>query len=174
MASLDPSMCCHLRQHCFPPPPSLQLLRDTVIYKARLLIEEGSCDTVTLAAKLSSVGYSVSVRHTVAGGQMSFKNLKHEYLLVKGEKGFEGAVFTVDAHFKERFCIPQVIVYSRSKNSYSCFFGCRIPLNLLFNSHPEVPRSPPHSPAPATVWYWRPLLKSLWAPPPASSPWSIC
>ncbi len=62
-----------------------QLLRDITRFQKVMLREEGQVCTVVLASKLSSVGYNVSVRKALgSGGENCFRNLRHEFVLVRG------------------------------------------------------------------------------------------
>jgi hypothetical protein len=87
----------------------VQLGRDVRHYKRVVMREEGCHDAVILAAKLSGVGYSVAVKRglQLQGGAASiFRNLRHEWLAIRGEGDFEGAELIVDPHFREQFAIP--------------------------------------------------------------------
>jgi uncharacterized protein (TIGR01615 family) len=85
---------------------SQKLLRDMVGFRKSLVAEESSCDPVLLAVMLSNVGYSISLRNALGGGQNRFRNLYHEFLLVQGQGEFNGVSFIVEPHFREHFSIP--------------------------------------------------------------------
>jgi uncharacterized protein (TIGR01615 family) len=83
-----------------------RLMSDVNSFRRVLLREGSELDTVELASKLSSFGYSVSVRSALGGGISCFRNLRHEFLLVRGSDEFDGVEYIVDLHFKEQFEIP--------------------------------------------------------------------
>ncbi|GAX80218.1 hypothetical protein CEUSTIGMA_g7656.t1 [Chlamydomonas eustigma] len=83
-----------------------RLISDVSSFRRVLLREGSELDTVELASKLSSFGYSVSVRSALGGGNSCFRNLRHDFLLVRGTDEFEGIECIVDLHFKEQFEIP--------------------------------------------------------------------
>lgn len=78
----------------------LQLLHDVRAFKAKLLREEGSVDTVVLATHLAAVGYKVAIRTALGGGvgQECFHNLHYEFLLVTDEHNF--VEYIVDPRFR--------------------------------------------------------------------------
>lgn len=63
--------------------PSLQLRTDVTYFSTQLRAEEGELDIVHLACKLVDVGHDVVVRSAVGGGTDCFRNLYHDFLLVK-------------------------------------------------------------------------------------------
>ncbi|PNW71197.1 hypothetical protein CHLRE_16g693819v5 [Chlamydomonas reinhardtii] len=82
-----------------------KLLRDVRYF----LKEESDTDVILLATKLSAVGYSVNVRTALGGGGTAgcFRNLRHEFLTVRGRGvGEEAAEFIVEPRFREHFYIP--------------------------------------------------------------------
>ncbi|KAG2441490.1 hypothetical protein HXX76_003112 [Chlamydomonas incerta] len=82
-----------------------KLLRDVRYF----LKEESDTDVILLATKLSAVGYSVNVRTALGGGGTAgcFRNLRHEFLTVRGRGvGEEAAEFIVEPRFREHFFIP--------------------------------------------------------------------
>lgn len=83
-----------------------QLLRDVVAYTWSVLEEESGPDIVVLATKLANVGYMVTVRTAIGGGQACFRNLRHEFLSVEGAGDCQGLEFVVDPEFKQHFEIP--------------------------------------------------------------------
>lgn len=84
----------------------LQLLRDVRVFKRALMREENRVDTVVLATKLMYAGYQATVRHAIGGGPACFRNLRHEFLCVRGDGDYKGADYIVDPNFKEHFQIP--------------------------------------------------------------------
>ena len=85
-----------------PLPTRPQLLRDVRTF----LHEEREPDVVLLATKLSSVGYSVAVRTALGGGAACFRNLRNEFLAVRGRGDYEGVEFLVEPRFRDHFLIP--------------------------------------------------------------------
>ncbi|GFR44996.1 hypothetical protein Agub_g6305 [Astrephomene gubernaculifera] len=79
-----------------------KLLRDVRYF----LKEERDTDAILLATKLSAVGYNVVVRTALGGGPACFRNLRHEFLTVRGQGDFEGTEFIVEPQFREHFSIP--------------------------------------------------------------------
>lgn len=61
---------------------------------------------MVLAAKLSSVGYYVFIRTALGGGAACFRNLRHEFLTVRGRGEHEGTEFIVEPSFRCQFEIP--------------------------------------------------------------------
>ncbi|KAK9863089.1 hypothetical protein WJX84_010988, partial [Apatococcus fuscideae] len=47
----------------------MQLLSDVRRFKWACLEEEGACDNVVIATKLANIGYTVSLRTAIGGGQ---------------------------------------------------------------------------------------------------------
>ena len=106
------------------PPPSLFSPRS-----AHLINHFSSHSTVLLASKLTNVGYNVSVRmalgplgektsptsspngkdnlHRASDRSACFRNLRHEFLLVRGQGEYEGLEYVVDLAFRDQFEIPQ-------------------------------------------------------------------
>jgi hypothetical protein len=73
-------------QHYIKAPdlPLLLQVKADVLFFLQLMREQHEVvDIVDLACSLSSVGHDVKVRQAVGGGQNCFKNLHHEFLLVK-------------------------------------------------------------------------------------------
>lgn len=64
--------------------PALQLLRDVLLFRDVLFVEDGEVDGVVLASKLTAAGYRVAVRQALGGGSgvQVFSNLRHSFLLV--------------------------------------------------------------------------------------------
>lgn len=95
------------RHHLTPFLPALpslllQLQRDLTF----LCTHPGTSDPVTLASHLTSAGYSASVRRAVGGGGSScFRNLRHEFLVVKGDGKDSRDDYVVDLRFREQFQI---------------------------------------------------------------------
>ncbi|EFJ49897.1 hypothetical protein VOLCADRAFT_89362 [Volvox carteri f. nagariensis] len=81
---------------------TMKLLRDVRYF----VNEERDPDAILLATKLSAVGYSVNVRTALGGGTACFRNLRHEFLMVRGHGNFEGVEFIVEPRFREHFSIP--------------------------------------------------------------------
>ncbi|KXZ50390.1 hypothetical protein GPECTOR_16g563 [Gonium pectorale] len=79
-----------------------KLLRDVRYF----LNEECDPDVILLATKLSAVGYNVNVRTALGGGPSCFRNLRHEFLAVRGRGDYEGVEFIVEPRFREAFSIP--------------------------------------------------------------------
>lgn len=72
-------------------------------------------DSVVTAAKLCTMGHDVVLRRALPvteGGSSSgthcFRNLRHEFLLVRGSPGsdYEGLEYVVDLRFRDQFEIP--------------------------------------------------------------------
>lgn len=82
-----------------------KLLRDVRHFKRAVLLEENEPDTILLATKLSNVGYSVVVRAALGGGAACFRNLRHEFLSVRGSGDYEGVEYIVEPRFREQFLI---------------------------------------------------------------------
>lgn len=86
--------------HARPPPAraAAQLLRDVRAYKKLAAAEGEEFDVVSLAARLSTIGYRVHVRNALGGGEGTacFHNLRHEFLIVQGEADHEGVDFIVE------------------------------------------------------------------------------
>ncbi|GLC45620.1 hypothetical protein PLESTB_001786400 [Pleodorina starrii] len=80
---------------------STKLLRDVRYF----VNQERDPDAILLATKLSAVGYSVNVRTALGGGTSCFRNLRHEFLTVRGHGDFEGVEFIVEPRFREHFSI---------------------------------------------------------------------
>ncbi|GLI70508.1 hypothetical protein VaNZ11_015416 [Volvox africanus] len=81
---------------------TLKLLRDVRYF----MDEERDPDAILLATKLSAVGYSVNVRTALGGGTACFRNLRHEFLTVRGHDDYAGVEFIVEPRFREHFLIP--------------------------------------------------------------------
>ena len=65
------------------PPSGLQLLEDVEYFMAEMREAGEEIDIVELACSLTSTGHDVKVRQALGGGENCFKNLYHEFLLVK-------------------------------------------------------------------------------------------
>ncbi|MEW5306799.1 MAG: hypothetical protein WDW36_009237 [Sanguina aurantia] len=86
---------------------SAKLLHDVIYYHAvTLREEEGDFDAVVLAAKLSSAGYHIFIRTALGGGTACFRNLRHEFLTVRGRGPQEGMEFIIEPSFRSQFEIP--------------------------------------------------------------------
>lgn len=95
---------CHHLTSCLPALPALplQLQRDLT----SLCTHPGTSDPDTLASHLTSAGYSASVRRAVGGcGSSCFRNLRHEFLVVKGDGKDSRDDYVVDLRFREQFQI---------------------------------------------------------------------
>ncbi|PNH03227.1 hypothetical protein TSOC_010738 [Tetrabaena socialis] len=79
-----------------------KLLRDVRYFIGDDVVEP---DVVVLGAKLSSCGYGVNVRTALGGGSACFRNLRHEFLTVRGLGEYEGVEFIVDPSFRQHFVI---------------------------------------------------------------------
>lgn len=84
-----------------------KLLRDVKHFVKAVMVEQGEQqpDTVLLATELSAVGYIVTVRAALGGGASCFRNLRHDFLAVRGTGDYEGAEFIVEPRFREQFLI---------------------------------------------------------------------
>eukprot|EP00195_Chlamydomonas_chlamydogama_P013006 CAMPEP_0202901194 /NCGR_PEP_ID=MMETSP1392-20130828/13871_1 /ASSEMBLY_ACC=CAM_ASM_000868 /TAXON_ID=225041 /ORGANISM="Chlamydomonas chlamydogama, Strain SAG 11-48b" /LENGTH=294 /DNA_ID=CAMNT_0049587715 /DNA_START=242 /DNA_END=1126 /DNA_ORIENTATION=+ len=82
-----------------------KLLMDVQLLKRHMLQSEGEVNTVHLANQLSDAGYTVSVRNALGGGSSCFRNLRHEFLLVK-DCDHDAVEHIVDLRFNEHFQIP--------------------------------------------------------------------
>mmetsp|Transcript_22246 Transcript_22246/g.56990 ORF Transcript_22246/g.56990 Transcript_22246/m.56990 type:complete len:297 (-) Transcript_22246:211-1101(-) len=81
-----------------------KLLRDVQRLKRQVLQEEGRHDTVLLAAKLCGIGYRVTVREAVGGGQNCLSNLRHTFIYVDvGCDQHEDGRIIVEPQFREHF-----------------------------------------------------------------------
>lgn len=78
----------------------LQLLRDVRAFKDRILLEDEEFDVVSLAARLSNVGYRIHIRNALGGGNGTacFHNLRHEFLVVQGEGDQGSTDFIVEVN----------------------------------------------------------------------------
>lgn len=83
-----------------------QLEADVSYFKATMAAE-GEVDIVDLACLLASVGHDVRVRSALGGGTSNyFRNLSHEFLLVKNAQECPGVELVVECNFQEHFRIP--------------------------------------------------------------------
>jgi uncharacterized protein (TIGR01615 family) len=66
-----------------------------------------ACDCVVLASRLASMGYDVRVRRAVVGcSDRFFRNLRHEFLLVRGEDDTDGSGLVVELRLRDHFAVP--------------------------------------------------------------------
>lgn len=101
-------VCERVRYFCEPNGDfARKLLRDVRAFKKAVLREEGAADTVVLATKLANVGYTLTLRKALGGGAACFRNLRHEFLVVRGSGDYEGISYIVEPAFKEQFVISQ-------------------------------------------------------------------
>lgn len=95
-----------------------QLCRDVSALKRALLRESDArqpdVDVVALASRLDGIGYAVSIRTALGGGDACFRNLRNEFLCVAGEGDFEGVTFVVEPFFREHFEIPHATATYRA------------------------------------------------------------
>lgn len=125
-----------------PPLPSLQLLRDVRLYKKILRVEDEEFDVVSLAARLSNVGYRVAIRTAIGGGHGTdcFHNLRHEFLVVQGEGDYEGAKLIVEV----RQCCKWLGCWQeRCVGSGAAADVCVTAVLLLLTTAPLVPAQRP-------------------------------
>lgn len=81
-----------------------KLLLDVRSFKRAQLRDGASeVDAVVLALRLSLVGYNATVRKAIGGGAACFRNLRHEFISVRDDKG---EAYIVDPSFREHFQIP--------------------------------------------------------------------
>jgi len=81
-----------------------KLLKDVRAFKRALVREGCASGAVVLALRLSLVGYQASVRQAIGGGSACFRNLRHEFISVRGPNSEE---YIVELDFKEHFAIPK-------------------------------------------------------------------
>lgn len=84
-----------------------QLKADVTYFRRQLLRGGGSkfC-IVELACSLTHLGHDVKVRYAEGGGPNCFRNLFHEFLLVRGKADSAGTEIVVECGFSEHFLIP--------------------------------------------------------------------
>lgn len=70
------------------------------MFKRAQLREEAAVDVVVLATSLSAIGYSCSVRQGMGGGTSVFRQLRHEFIVVRGDGDYAAADFIVDPCFR--------------------------------------------------------------------------
>lgn len=88
----------------------MQLLRDVRCFIKSLLYEapdSPDADAVELASRLAAMGYSLAVRSALGGGSSCFRNLRHEFLVIRGTGDAEGVDHVVDLAFREQFSVSQ-------------------------------------------------------------------
>ncbi|KAG2484334.1 hypothetical protein HYH03_016876 [Edaphochlamys debaryana] len=80
-----------------------KLLRDVRYYAD----SEADRDAILLASALSAVGYCVVVRSALGGGSACFRNLRHDFISVRGSGDAAGQELIVEPRFREHFTITQ-------------------------------------------------------------------
>eukprot|EP00892_Ulva_mutabilis_P000211 jgi/Ulvmu1/10190/UM006_0146.1 len=102
----DESLLKSVKRMCRPRSNYERQLKADVQFFSRSNSETGVADILGLACNLANLGYEIKVRYAEGGGANCFKNLCHEFILVKGRGDSKGSDVVVECGFHDHFRIP--------------------------------------------------------------------